>query len=273
VGETQAARDRDRGTDHGLRRRGRAARRAHEDVLLRRYAETRSEAVREQLIECFIPLARSLAARYRGGSEPLEDLIGVANIGLLKAIDGFDPDRRRPFTAYAVPTILGELRRHFRDHVWSLRLPRGLGEMTMAVDETVARLTEELGHTPSVTEIADALEISEEAVLEAMHAAQARRILSLDVPVVRGDDESAPAVESVESFELGYDGVEARMAAREAGLEPREWWVLRLKFVDGLTQYEIAERLGVSQMQISRVMRRALRKLLDAVRGRELEAV
>jgi RNA polymerase sigma-B factor len=261
-----------RGAHVGAARR-RSEQRRREDLLLRRYAETRSTVLRERLIKSFMPLARSLAMRYRGGSEPLEDLVGVANVGLVKAIDGFDPARRRPFTAYAVPTILGELRRHFRDHVWSLHLPRGLGELAQAIDDASSRLTRQLGRSPAVAEVAALLEVDEESVLEAMNAAEARKMLSLDVPSVRGEDESAPAVDSVRSVELGYDAVEARLAAREADLDEREWRVLRLKFVDGLTQYEIAERLGVSQMQISRVMRKALGKLLAAVRGRELEPV
>ena len=246
-----------------------AAQRRHEDLLLRRYATTRSPVLRERLVEAFLPLARSLALRYRGGSEPIEDLIGVANLGLVKAIDGFDPERSRPFTAYAVPTMLGELRRHFRDHVWSVHLPRSLGELTLAVEEMVGMLTEELGRSPTVAEIATALAVEEEQVLEAMHAGMARKTLSLDAPELKGEEDSAPAVESVESVELGYDGVEAGLAAFAAGLDDREWRVLRLKFASGMTQYEIAERLGVSQMQISRVMRKALRKLLAAVQGQD----
>ena len=257
---------------HASRTRPRSAQRRREDALLKRYAQTREPELREQLIEAYLPLARSLALRYRGGSEPLEDLIGVASVGLVKAIDGFDPGRARPFTAYAVPTILGELRRYFRDHAWSVHLPRGLGELTMAVEDARSRLTEFLGRTPAVGEIAAKLDVSEENVLEAMHAVEARRVLSLDVPAVQGEEHSPPAVDSVPSVELGYDAVEAAMAAAGAGLDSREWGVLRLKFVDGLTQYEIAGRLGVSQMQISRVMRKALGKLLTAVRGDQLGA-
>jgi RNA polymerase sigma-B factor len=252
-----------------MRPGSRAEQRRSEDLLLKRFAETRSEALRAQLVEAFLPLARSLAMRYRGGSEPLEDLVGVANLGLVKAIDRFDPSLGRPFTAYAVPTILGELRRHFRDHVWTVHLPRGLGETTMAVDGAVTRLTETLGRAPTVAEIAASLDVGEEAVLEALQAGEARKTLSLDAPAVRGEDDGATAVDSVHSVELGYDSIEANMAAAEADLDEREWRVLRLKFVEGLTQYEIAEQFGVSQMQISRVMRKALNKLLTAVQGAE----
>ena len=244
-----------------------AAQRQREDVLLRRFAMSRSPALREELVLRFMPLARSLAMRYRGGTEALEDLVQVANLGLVKAIDGFDPRRGRPFTAYAVPTILGELRRHFRDHVWNLHLPRSLQERTMAVDEAVTELTERLGRFPTVAQIAARLRTDEEDVLEALRAGEARRTLSLDAPRLREDGDSAPTVESIGDDEPGYDAVEAGIASRVAGLDEREWLVLRLKFVEGLNQYEIGGRLGVSQMQISRIMRRALRKLLAAVRG------
>jgi len=213
-----------------------------------------------------MPLARSLAGRYRRQTESFDDLVQVANLGLVKAIDGFDPGRGRPFTAYAVPTILGELRRHFRDHVWNVRLPRGLQELTMKVDEATARLTEELGRSPTPAELAERLDVSPEEVLEAIEAGYARRTLSLDAPRL-DDEQSAPAVEMIGHRDSGYDRVEAALASRAAGLDEREWQVLRMRFVEELTQREIGNRLGVSQMQISRISRRALWKLLGAVRG------
>jgi RNA polymerase sigma-B factor len=234
---------------------------------LRRLAETGDDAVRDELVERFMPLARSLALRYRGGSEPLDDLLQVANLGLVKAIDGFDPARGKPFTAYAVPTILGELRRHFRDHVWPVHLPRSLQERTLDVEEATTRLTEELGRFPTVAQIAERLGVEQEDVLEAIRADDARRTLSLDAPRRRDQDDPAPAVEAVPCGEPGYDTVESSLAARAAGLDGREWQVLRLRFVDNLNQYEIGERIGVSQMQVSRIIRGALRKLLGAVRG------
>jgi RNA polymerase sigma-B factor len=247
-----------------------AQQRSTEDALLREYALTRSPAVRDQLTERFMPLARSLAMRYRGGTEPLEDLVQVACFGLVKAIDGYDPKREKPFTAYAVPTMLGELRRHFRDNVWSVHLPRSLQERTIAVENEAAKLTEELGRHPTPAQVATRLELSEAEVTDAMRADQARRTVSLDVPRRRDGEDSAPLVESVADRELGYDRVEAEAAACAcAGLDDREWQVLRMRFEEGLNQYEIGNRLGVSQMQISRVMRRALRKLLEAVQGGE----
>jgi RNA polymerase sigma-B factor len=240
-----------------------------EDALLRRFAQSRDPRLREELVKRFLPLARSLALRYRGASEQLEDLIQVASLGLVKALDGFDPKRGRSFIAYAAPTILGELRRHFRDRVWEVRLPRGLQERTMAVSEAAQKLSEEEGRTPTVAQIAARLKISEEEVSEALQADEARRTLSLDVPKSREERESAPLVESVGQTEPGYDTVEAQLAAAEAPLDERERTVLRLRFEEDLNQYEIGRRLGVSQMQISRIMRRALRKLLEAVQGEE----
>jgi RNA polymerase sigma-B factor len=237
------------------------------EALLLRYSTDRSPARREELVRRFMPLARSLALRYRRQTESLEDLVQVAGLGLVKAIDRFDPAYERGFAAFAVPTILGELRRHFRDHVWTLRLPRGLQELTMKVDETTSTLTEELGRVPTPTEVATRLGTSLEDVLEALEAGDARRTLSLDAPN-RGDDEdSLPVVEAVGDADPGYGRVEAELAADSAGLEEGEWQVLRMRFVDELTQKEIGDRLGVSQMQISRISRRALWKLLNAVRG------
>jgi RNA polymerase sigma-B factor len=236
-------------------------------LLLRRYAECGDNGLREELVDRFMPLARSLAMRYRGGSEPIDDLVQVANLGLVKAIDGFDPGRGKPFTAYAVPTILGELRRHFRDHVWPVHLPRSLQERTLEVEEAMTRLTEQLGRVPTVGQIAERLDLEREEVLDAMRADEARRTLSLDAPRLRDEEESVPMVETVASDEAGYDTVEASLSAGAAGLDEREWRVLRLRFVDQLNQYEIGERIGVSQMQVSRIIRAALRKLLGAVQG------
>jgi RNA polymerase sigma-B factor len=238
-----------------------------EAELLRRFAETHDPALREELVHRFLPLARSLALRYRGASEDTEDLIQVASLGLVKALDGFDLDRGKSFIAYAAPTILGELRRHFRDRVWEVRLPRGLQERTMAVAEAAGNLADELGRTPTVAQIAERLELTEEQVSEALQADEARRTLSLDVPRSRDDPESVPMVESVGHSEQGYDSVEAQLAATDADLDEREKRVLYLRFEEDLNQYEIGRRLGVSQMQVSRIMRRALRKLLASVRG------
>jgi RNA polymerase sigma-B factor len=241
-----------------------------EAKLLRRYASSPTPALRDELVRRFMPLARALAARYRSQTEDREDLVQVASLGLLKAIDGFDPERGRPFTAYAVPTILGELRRHFRDHVGNLRLPRGLQELTMKVEKASAELTEREGRYPTPAQIAELLGIPIEEVLEGLQAGQARSTLSLDAP--RGDDEeSAPVVETLGKHDADLDGVEARMAAAEVELDDRERMILRLRFEEELTQKEIGDELGVSQMQISRISRAALWKLLAGVRGEQAE--
>ncbi len=237
-----------------------------EELLLQRFATTRDPALREELAARFMPLARSLAMRYRRQTESLDDLVQVASLGLIKAIDGFDPERGRPFAAYAVPTILGELRRHFRDHVWNVRLPRGLQELTMKVDDAVGLLTEELGRHPTPAQIAERIGATTEEVLESLEASHARRTLSLDAPRL-ADEESAPTIETIGNRELGYERVESQLASEDAKLDDREWKVLRLRFVEELTQQEIGDMLGVSQMQISRISRRALWKLLGAVRG------
>jgi RNA polymerase sigma-B factor len=243
-------------------------RRLDEDAeaqLLRRYAHTRDPALKQELVRRLLPLARSLALRYRGGSEQLDDLIQVASLGLVKALDGFDPNRGTAFAAYAVPTVLGELRRHFRDRVWEVHLPRGLQERTMAVASAASELAEERGKTPAVAEIAARLELSTEEISEALQAHEARRTLSLDAPHSRAEQDSSPMIEALGAREPGYERVESQLAAAAAPLEERERTVLRLRFGSGLTQDEIGRRLGVSQMQVSRIMRGALRKLLAAV--------
>jgi RNA polymerase sigma-B factor len=240
-----------------------------ESQLLRRYGRTRDPEIKAELVERFLPLARSLALRYRGVSEQLEDLIQVASLGLVKALDGFDQGRGASFIAYAAPTILGELRRHFRDRVWEVRLPRGLQERAMAVAEAAQALGDERGRSPTVADIAARLELSEEEVSEALQADEARRTLSLDAPRGWADQDPTPLVETVGGDELGYDAVESQLAAADAPLDDRERLVLRLRFEDDLTQYEIGSRLGISQMQVSRIMRRALHKLLEAVRGEQ----
>ncbi len=239
-----------------------------ETKLLQRYAETGDPALKEELVRRFLPLARSLALRYRGSSEDIDDLVQVASLGLVKALDGFDLERGQSFIAYAAPTILGELRRHFRDRVWDVRLPRGLQERTMAVHKAAAELSDELGRTPTVSQIAERLGLDDEEVSEALQADEARRTLSLEVPRSREDPDAATIIETLGQTDQGYDAVEAQLAAEDAQLDERERRVLELRFEDDLNQYEIGRRLGVSQMQVSRIMRGALRKLLAAVQAK-----
>jgi RNA polymerase sigma-B factor len=215
---------------------------ADERILLRRYAQERSEVVREELIERFMPLARKLARRYAGGAEPLEDLMQVASLGLVKAIDRFDPERGTTFSTFAVPTILGELKRHFRDRGWSVRVPRGTQELILKVEKSMAELPAKLGRTPTVHDIARWLEVEEERVLEAMHASQGHHAASLDRPA------------SVE----GEDGMTLLDRSSD-----RERTILHLRFVEDMTQSEIAKRVGVSQMHVSRLLRATLDRLRE----------
>lgn len=222
---------------------------------------------RELLIERYLPLARRLARRYQHTDEPIEDLVQVASIGLLKAVDRFDCSRQVMFSSYAVPTILGELKRHFRDRTWSVRVPRDLQELALRVDRTVSRLSLGQRHSPSVGEIARAVEASEEQVLEALEAMGAYRTSSLDAPRSTRDEETESAAEGLGSEDHGFERAEER-----ATLEPlmgriseRERTVLRLRFADDLTQAEIGERIGVSQMQVSRLIRQALVRLRAGV--------
>jgi len=237
-----------------------------ESLLWREFAETGSQQTRSKLIERFMPLAYSLAHRYRSQSEPLDDLIQVASLGLMKAVDRFEPDRGVPFTGFATPTILGELRRHFRDRVWTLRLPRSLSELTAEIDHANTELSDQLGHHPSAAEIGKYLAIPVERVLEAQNAAQARRMRSLDMPA-SSDEGVPPMIETVADDESGYERVESQLASAAADLDERERLVLKLHFEDGLTQQAIGERIGVSQMQVSRISRGALWKLLGALQG------
>jgi len=186
---------------------------------------------------------------------------------LVKALAGFDPERADNFKAYAAPTILGELRRHFRDRVWDLRLPRVLQERTMVVRKAAGKLSDELGRTPTVAQIAERIELSEEEVFEAVEADSARRTLSLDEKRAPEDSESQPMLETIGTPDAGYSRVEDQLAADAVDLTSRERTVLRLRFEDDLPQHEIGRRLGISQMQVSRVMRGALGKVLEAVKA------
>ena len=239
--------------------------------LLAEYARNPDPGTQRELVERFMPFARSLALRYHRGGEPLDDLVQVASFGLVKAIRGFDPEVGRPFASYATPTILGELRRHFRDNVWNLRLPRGLQELCMRIEAATQTLSKHNGRTPTPAELADHLETSVEDVLEGLEAATARRTGSMEAPVGNGDAPELTVGETLGEDDPGYDAVEAQLAGETVDLDEREVSVLRMRLGERLTQAEIGERLGVSQMQISRISRQAVWKLLNAVRGREGE--
>jgi RNA polymerase sigma-B factor len=243
---------------------------ADERVLLREYVSRPSPALEEELVVRFTPLARSLALRYRGGVERTDDLTQVASLALVKALRGFDPERGRSFKAYAAPTILGELRRHFRDHSWRLHMPRSLQERSLAVERASDALSDELGRSPTVAQIAERLELDEEDVLDVLQARESQRSVSLDTPVRRDEPESVPKIETVGGDEIGFDAVEAQFAIeRCATLTDQERTAVELRFTEDLNQYEIGARMGVSQMQVSRLLRRGLARLLEAVQGDE----
>ncbi len=236
-------------------------------ALLVRAHDDGDAAAREQLVERYLPLASQLARRYQRADEPLDDLIQVASLGLLKAVDRFDTSREVAFSSYAVPTIVGELKRHFRDRTWSLRVPRELQEMVLRTDRAVARLAVDLRRQPTVPEIAAELASSEEHVLEALAAAGAYRAGSLDAPRGGSDSEDEHSLaDSLGVEEDGFDSAETRATLQPllARVSKRERLVLRLRFAEDLTQAEIGERIGVSQMQVSRMIRQALARLRAA---------
>jgi RNA polymerase sigma-B factor len=236
---------------------------ADEGALLERYARKGDPTVREELVERFMPLARRLAARYRGDREPFEDLVQVASLGLVKALDRFEPRRGVAFSSYAVPTILGELKRHFRDRGWSVRVPRDLQERIARVERAVAELPGRLGRAPSVNEIAERLELDPEDVLEAMEASQAHHAMSLDAQAQTEEGEGIPLSERLGEPDPAFEAVEYGTAVSDVleDLSERDRLVLHLRFVEDLTQTQIAEQVGVSQMHVSRILRSALERL------------
>ncbi|MEA2218971.1 MAG: polymerase sigma-B factor [Solirubrobacteraceae bacterium] len=217
---------------------------------------------RDTLAERFMPLVRSLARRYESSGEPLEDLVQVASLALVKAIDRFEPSRGHAFTSFAVPTIVGELKRHFRDRTWAVRPPRELQELIMRVDRASVRLSQELDRAPTVAELAQAAEVSEEQILEAMQARSGRGALSIHAPQSREPD-AASLEDSVGLDDEGFERAESRamLEGLSVGLSPRSREVLRMRFEQDMTQAEIGERLGVSQMQVSRIIRQAIAHL------------
>jgi RNA polymerase sigma-B factor len=240
-----------------------------EPVLFDRWQRLGDEQARDALAERYMPLARKLALRYVRSSEPLEDLVQVASLGLLKALSRFDAERANRFATFAVPTILGELRRYFRDAGWTVHVPRGAQERAMLVERATRELTGQHGRAPTVQELAEFTELEPEQVLDALQAADAYDALSLDAPRQGNDGEMEPLVEALGQDDSRYDLVEeeASVAAGVRLLSAREREILYLRFVHELTQSEIARRVGVSQMQISRLLRRSLAQLHDFAEG------
>ena len=234
--------------------------------LIREYQRTREPRLREQLVHRYLPLARSLARRFASGGEPLEDLEQVAALALVKAVDGFDPDRGTAFSSYAVPSIAGAIKRHFRDHGWSVRVPRELQERAMRVNQLEKELSGALGEAPTLSELAEATALGAEDVLEARVAYRALHASSLDAPTLDADGESPALIETMGGDDDGYSTVLDRSALDSllGRLDERDRAIIELYFREELTQSEIGERLGYSQMHISRLLRRAVGELEKA---------
>ena len=233
--------------------------------LLRLYREHGDLAARTHLIEQHMPLVHSLARRYANRGEPLEDLVQIGAIGLIKAIDRFDPDRGVALTTYAMPTIIGEIKRHFRDRGWAVRVPRGLQELSIRLGRILEQLTTELERSPTIAELAVAAGVGEEEVLEAIESSRAYASVPLSTQPEGDDDDDALA--AIGAADPGYDVSEDRaiLAPGLAALDPRERRIIVLRFYAGLTQTQIAQRIGISQMHVSRLIRRSLEKIRTTI--------
>jgi RNA polymerase sigma-B factor len=240
--------------------------RANQRALLRRYHEDGDLEARRQLIEQAMPLVRALAARYSYRGEQFEDLVQIGAIGLIKAIDRFDVDRGVELTAYAAPNIVGEIKRHFRDVAWAVHVPRGLRELNVRLSRIVEQLTAELGRSPTNPELAKAANVDEERVVEALESGRAYAPLSLSVPT---DDTEIDRdrLGWLATDETEYDVAEDRalLATGFNALGERERQILRLSFFEGMTQAQIAQVVGLSQMHISRLIRSALAEIGEAI--------
>ena len=241
--------------------------RLDDKLLLRRYHEQGDLQAREQLIEQYMSLVRSLARRYSYRGEQLEDLVQIGAIGLIKAIDRFDLERGVELTTYATPNIIGEIKRHFRDKGWSVRVPRGLQELNVQLSRLVEQLTVQLARSPTIPELAKAAGVEEEEVLEALESGRAYTSLSLSVGGGGGDDDDLDPLESLGTEEHQYEVSEDRavLAPGFRALDQRERMILQLRFFDGLTQSQIAQQVGISQMHVSRLIRRSLEKIRETI--------
>ena len=235
--------------------------------LFRRYKEEGDEEASEQLIVSHLNHVRFLASKFKNRGEPLDDLIQVGTIGLIKAIDRFDPSRGLEFTTFATPTILGEIKRHFRDKGWSVRVPRRLQELSAKVNQVTDELTKELQRSPSVEEIANALGTSVDEVLEAMESSSAYSSVPLEGTGSNSDDDAPSVIDHYITEDENLASSDDRMVIEDAirDFSPREQDIIRMRFIEGMTQVEIAKKLGISQVQVSRLLRRTLKKIQEKI--------
>jgi len=241
--------------------------RVDDKILLRRYHEDGDLQAREQLIEQYMSLVRSLARRYSYRGEQLEDLVQIGAIGLIKAIDRFDLERGVELTTYATPNIIGEIKRHFRDKGWAVRVPRGLQELNVQLSRLMEQLTVQFGRSPTIPELAKAAGVEEEEALEALESGRAYTSLSLSVGGGGGEDDDLDPLESIGTEEHEYEVSEDRavLAPGFKALDERERMILQLRFFEGLTQSQIAQQIGISQMHVSRLIRRSLEKIRETI--------
>ena len=235
--------------------------------LFRRYKEEGDEEAREQLIVSHVNLVRYIAAKFKNRGEPLDDLIQVGTIGLIKAIDRFDPSRGLEFTTYATPTIMGEIKRHFRDKGWTIRVPRRLQELSAKVNSATDELTARLQRSPSIEEVAEYLGTTADEVLEAMESSSAYSSVPLEAQGGNEDDDAPSVIDRYASVDGDLEASDDRIVLEEViGEFPEaDQQAIRMRFIDGMTQVEIAKRLGISQVQVSRMLRRALRRIQDKI--------
>ena len=229
------------------------------------YRATRDRAIRDELIEAHLRLAEHLARRFANRGVATDDLIQVASLGLVKAVERFEPERGLEFSTFATPTIVGELKRHFRDKGWSVRVPRHVQELHVELNTLVSNLTQRLGRSPTITELATAAHTSEEDVLEAMEAAQAYRSASLDAPALVSEEDMRGLSGQVGGADDAMFLTENRIVLKDllATLPKRERLMLHLRYFEGMTQSQIAERLDISQMHVSRLLAKSLRRLRE----------
>ena len=238
-----------------------------EAELLLRAREKGDGAAREELIKRYLPLVRSLARRFVSRGQPLEDLVQVGSIGLIKAIDRFDLERGVELSTYATPTILGEIKRYFRDKGWAVKVPRALQDLNVRLNRVIERLTLELQRSPTIAELAEATETTEEEVVEALESGRAYSSVSIFAGGSGDDEESLELLDCLGQEEQAYDVFEQRrmLAPAMERLDPRERLILHLRFFEGMTQTQVATRVGISQMHVSRLIRKSIDSLREAM--------